>query len=101
MKRLVVATLLSLVPCGIAQAQQSLCITPFDYCPVEGISEGQFCDCVGDGGAVVTVNEDGYLLTNLPGNVCYTNFDPCWIDGALVGDECECGAVPGIVGIYQ
>jgi hypothetical protein len=101
-KRLVVATLLSLLPCAGTQAQELLCLTPFDWCPLEAsLVPGQVCGCAGDRGVVVTVDGDGYLADQIPGEVCHTNFDPCLVEQSLVGDECECGALPGIVGTYE
>jgi len=102
-KRLVLITLLSLAPCAAVQAEEMLCLTPFDWCPPDpGLVPGQVCGCAGDRGVAVIVDDEGYLSNDLPmGEVCYTNFDPCLVDGALVGDECECGALPGIVGTYQ
>jgi len=96
------AALLSLTLGGVVQAQDLVCLTPFDWCaPDAGLAPGNVCGCVGDRGVVVTVNADGYLADEIPGEVCYTNFDPCLVDNALVGDECQCGELPGIVGTYQ
>lgn len=102
MKQLVAAAFLSLVVGGAAQAQELICLTPFDWCePDYSLYPGAVCGCAGDRGVVVTVESSGYLADELPGEVCYTNFDPCLVEGALIGDECECAAIPGIVGSYQ
>jgi hypothetical protein len=101
MTRWIVAALLTLLGCAVAQAQQQrwLCVTPSTWCEMAPYTAGLPCPCAGETGVAVKVDADGYVDSSTEGDICYTSAGQCFIALTGVGLDCECEGFPGIVGI--